>query len=210
MSCTNNCGCGVRTMNYLPAQTPAEDCFFMQRVAELFSGEFTALAATLTIDTIIDPTTPAPTTPYTFISAQSRSELATVNSIVPIFPTSILPELHAFNVSVSVSVEVLFTDATGTLYRALGTVNLVLEVRTFHTHESLLDLGIPAAIVGFEAQSGTYLSSTTFSVILCGSADLAFLCPALLKMRYEGECSFMPPIGERMIVTTPEVLTTLR
>ncbi len=218
MSCKNNCGCGIRSMNYRPIRTTAEDCFFMQKVTQAFSGSFNNLAVTMTLNL----PTPVPPAPYTFVSARSQADYATVGSIKEISPSAVLREalgaaipdlpaqrIHTYQVAVTVYVEITYKDNAGAQHVAGGPLDLVLDVRTPLTYEMLSDLGIPTVLAGFDAINGSFTTGTTVKMTLCGNADLLYLFPMLLKMQFSGECAFMPACDESMTVKTADAPTVI-
>lgn len=214
MSCNNNCGCGVRGMNFRPANQAAQDCFLMLKAAHVFTASFNDLQATITIDQIVDSNGILPQQPFTLIAARSRSLPAHVNHLSPvdtagIAPYVIIPDapaktVRAYVAGVSVAMEILLRDALGVDYRAYGYVELRLDIATTLTYEELTDSGIAVAFATIDATSGVFYQNNALGAALCGSIDLIFLCPALLRMKHEGECSFMPPAGEEVTVSAAQ------
>jgi hypothetical protein len=186
----------------------------MYKAAQVFSGQFRNLRAHVTITQIINPTGVEAVTPYTFVAARSFNAPVEIISItqssgvVPVTYALIEDEavtIHTYRATVAAPVEIIFTDATGTRFYARGTVSLALDIRTPLTIEQLFANGPLTAYIEFSAASGVFTNGG-FDVLITGTATIMSLCPALLRVRYEGECTFRPASDEGVDISAVEPL----
>lgn len=206
MSQVTNCNCNCArpgAFNFQPTARPAVDCFFMQKVNQVFSGDFSGLNSTFILDSILSPTNVTPVPPYTFISAVSGNDMSVVTSIVQL-PDIVSLGTNSYQFDIAVPTDLVFVDSTGQQFFATGTVNIRIEVTTPLTYDEINESGMAIAVTCFEAMTGVYVNSTTFSLVICGSVDIVFICPALMRVRHEGECTFMAPIGEHVCAVSDD------
>lgn len=198
MSCVKQAGLGP--FNYNPGIVGATDCFLMKKVNLSFAGSFSNTTVTFTLDRILHPTHIAPVAPYTFSSARSLSEFAEVSEIVQIGQNN-TNNTRTFRVYVTVPTDVGFVDANRNTFIARGHVVLTVEITTHYTYEGLCSAGKAIALVCFRTVSGVYVNPNTFQLVISGTLRILFVCPTLLRIRHEGECSFLPEPRERVTVT---------
>lgn len=203
----SNCLCGNRgAFNFRPTPQPAIDCFFMMKVNQVFSGCYESVLAEYQLIDIVSPTGIVPVQPFTFVSANSASDMSVVTSIEQL-PDNVVRndrELNRFQIDITVPTDLAFTDNNGVTFFSHGTVNLRVEVVTPLSDIQISESGMALAIAAFEAVSGIFTSGTSFTLIISGSIDIVFVCPSLLRLRHEGECNFMPPLGEGVTVISEE------
>ena len=138
--------------------------------------------------------TPAnPTYPLTFVSARSTSAEATV--------TNLNVERQAdrscarVQATVSIPVEVLYTDANGVDGSATGTVSIPVDVLLFVPAPSIMPFSV-RAVASVVAPDGVYNAETEgFTVSLCVTLILKISMPVELLVPTYGYCA-IPPMQE--------------
>ena len=138
--------------------------------------------------------TPAnPTYPLTFVSARSTSAEATV--------TNLNVERQAdrscarVQATVSILVEVLYTDANGVDGSAAGTVSIPVDVLLFVPAPSIMPFSV-RAVASVVAPDGVYNAETEgFTVSLCVTLILKISMPVELLVPTYGYCA-IPPMQE--------------
>ena len=151
-------------------------------------GQMESYALALT-----DLTPENPTYPLTFVSARSTSSEATV--------TNLSVERQAdkpcarVQATVSVPLEVLFTDATGIEGSATATVSLNQDVLLYVPAPSIMPFTVQA-VVSAVAPEGTYNAETQgFTVSICATVILKIAMPVELLVPSYGYCA-IPPAQE--------------
>ena len=110
--------------------------------------------------------TPAnPTYPLTFISARSTETLAQITSL-QVDPLPDRQNLSRVQVSYSVPVEVIYTDANGVQGKGTATYTSSQDVILFVPSPSIMPYSVEA-VVSFVAPEGTYTDLNTFTVTGC-------------------------------------------
>ena len=140
--------------------------------------------------TLTDVSIENPTYPLTFVSARSTSSEATV--------TNLSVERQAdkpcarVQATVSVPLEVLFTDATGIEGSATATVSLNQDVLLYVPAPSIMPFTVQA-VVSAVAPDGTYDATTQgFNVSLCVTVILKIAMPVELLVPSYGYCVIPP------------------
>lgn len=140
--------------------------------------------------TLVNPTITDPTYPLTFVSARSTSAEATI--------TNVNVERQAdrscarVQATLSVPVEVLYTDAAGTDGSATATVTLTQDVLLFVPAPSIMPYTV-RAVVSVVAAEGTYDTTTQgFTVTLCATIILKIAMPVELLVPTYGYCAIPP------------------
>ena len=140
--------------------------------------------------TLTDVSIENPTYPLTFVSARSTSSEATV--------TNLSVERQAdkpcarVQATVSVPLEVLFTDATGIEGSATATVSLNQDVLLYVPAPSIMPFTVQA-VVSAVAPDGTFDATTQgFNVSLCVTVILKIAMPVELLVPSYGYCVIPP------------------
>ncbi len=143
--------------------------------------------------TLTDLTPENPTYPLTFVSARSTSSQATVTNLnVERQPDKACARVQA---TVSVPVEVLYTDANGVDGSATGTVSLTQDVLLFVPSPSIMPFTVQA-VVSVVAPEGTFVAETeSFNVSLCATVILKIAMSVELLIPSYGYC-VIPPAQE--------------
>ena len=134
-----------------------------------------------------------PTYPLTFVSARSTTSAATVTNLV----IERQPDKQCARVqgTVSVPVEVLYTDANGVDGSATGTVSVPVDVLLFVPAPSIMPFSVQA-VASVVAPEGTFDTTTSgFIVSLCVTIILKISMPVELLVPTYGYCA-IPPAQE--------------
>ena len=142
---------------------------------------------------ITDLTPENPRYPLTFVSARSTTAEATI--------TNLNVERQAdrpcarVQATVSIPVEVLYTDANGVDGSATGTVTMTEDVLLYVPAPSIMPFTVKA-LVSVVAPEGTFISATEgFSVNLCVTVILKIAMPVEMLVPTYGYCA-IPPLQE--------------
>ena len=143
--------------------------------------------------TLTDITPATVTYPLTFVSARSVSAEATVTNLtVERQPDKQCARVQA---TVSVPVEVLFTDANGTDGSATATVSLPVDAFLYVPAPSIMPFSV-RALVSVVAPDGTYNEETQgFNVSLCVTLIIKISMPVEVLVPSYGYC-MIPPLQE--------------
>ena len=143
--------------------------------------------------TLTDVTPATITYPLTFVSARSVSAEATVTNLtVERQPDKQCARVQA---TVSVPVEVLFTDANGTDGSATATVSLPVDAFLYVPAPSIMPFSV-RALVSVVAPDGTYNDETQgFNVSLCVTLIIKISMPVEVLVPSYGYC-MIPPLQE--------------
>ncbi len=115
--------------------------------------------------------TPAnPTYPLNFVSARSVQTTANITAL-QVDPIPDRPNLSRVQISYSVPMEVLYTDANGVPGKANGTVSLTQDVILFVPEPSIMPYNVEA-VVSIVAPEGVYSGNNTFTVSCCNTSIL--------------------------------------
>ena len=143
--------------------------------------------------TLTDITPATVTYPLTFVSARSTTSQATVTGLT----VDRQADRHCARVQATVSVpmEVLFTDAAGVEGSATATVTLNQDVLMFVPAPSIIPFTVQA-VVSAVAPEGTYNPDTQgFTVSICVTVILKVSMPVELLIPTYGYCA-IPPAQE--------------
>ena len=143
--------------------------------------------------TLTDLTPENPTYPLTFVSARSVSAEATVTNLtVERQPDKQCARVQA---TVSVPVEVLYTDAAGVDGSAMATVSIPVDAFLFVPAPSIMPYSV-RAVVSVVAPDGTFSDETaTVTVSLCATVIVKISMPVELLVPSYGYC-VIPPLQE--------------
>lgn len=141
--------------------------------------------------TDLDPATV--TYPLTFISARSLTADATVSNLV--IERQADRSCARVQATISIPVEVLFTDAAGVDGSATSTVSVPVDVLLFVPAPSIMPFSV-RAVASVVAPDGTYNAETQgFTVSLCITWILKVSMPVELLVPTYGYCA-IPPAQE--------------
>ena len=143
--------------------------------------------------TLTDLTPATVTYPLTFVSARSISAEATVTNLT----VERQADKHCARVqaTVSVPVEVLFTDANGVDGSATATVTLPVDAFLYVPAPSIMPFSV-RALVSVVAPDGTYNDETQgFNVSLCVTLIIKISMPVEVLVPSYGYC-MIPPLQE--------------
>ena len=143
--------------------------------------------------TLTDLVPENPTYPLTFVSARSLSAEATVTNLT----IERQQDKHCARVqaTVSVPVEVLYTDAAGVDGSATATVTIPIDAFLYVPAPSIMPFSV-RAVVSVVAPDGTYNDETQgFTVSLCATVIVKISMPVELLVPSYGYC-VIPPLQE--------------
>ena len=143
--------------------------------------------------TLTDITPATVTYPLTFVSARSLVAEATVTNLN--IERQADKSCARVQATVSVPVEVLFTDANGVDGSATATVTLNQDVLLYVPAPSIMPYTV-RAVVSVVAAEGTYNAETQgFTVTLCATVILKISMPVEILVPSYGYCA-IPPMQE--------------
>ena len=143
--------------------------------------------------TLTDLTPATVTYPLTFVSARSTTAEATVTGLNIDRQTD--RSCARVQATVSIPVEVLFTDATGVDGSATATVSIPVDVLLFVPSPSIMPFTVQA-VVSAVAPEGTYNAETQgFTVSVCATVILKIAMLVELLVPTYGYCT-LPPAQE--------------
>ena len=143
--------------------------------------------------TLTDPDPATVTYPLTFISARSTSSEATVSNLVIDRQTD--RPCARVQATVSVPMEVLYTDAAGVDGSATATVSLPIDVLLYVPAPSIMPFTV-RAVVSAVAPEGTYNAETQgFTVSICATIIIKIAMSVELLVPAYGYCA-IPPAQE--------------
>ena len=143
----------------------------------------TSLDSTVTL-TNLTPASPA--LPLTFVSGSSTSSVGTITALT-ITPISDRPGLSRVTTTVSIPVQIAYTDANGVAGVGVSTVSVTEDVIMCVPTGSVISPVI-AATVNMAAPRGTYVSDTTFSITSCITVILKVQADVNLLIPSYGYC----------------------
>ncbi len=143
--------------------------------------------------TLTDLSPADPTYPLTFVSARSLSSEATVTNLnIERQPDKSCARVQA---TVSIPLEVLYTDANGVDGSATATVTLQQDVLLFVPAPSIMPFTVKA-VVSAVAPDGVFDATTQgFTVSICSTVILKIAMPVELLVPAYGYC-VIPPAQE--------------
>ena len=141
--------------------------------------------------TDLDPATP--TYPLTFVSARSLAAEATVTNLT--IERQADRSCARVQGTVSLPIEVLYTDANGVDGSATATVSIPVDVLLYVPAPSIIPFTVNA-VVSVVAPDGTYDATTQgFTVDLCVTVILKIAMPVEILVPSYGYCA-IPPAQE--------------
>ncbi len=143
--------------------------------------------------TLTDLSPASPTYPLTFVSARSVTAEATVTNLT--VDRQLDKSCARVQATVSVPLEVLFTDAAGVEGSATATVSLNQDVLLYVPAPSIIPFTVKA-VVSAVAPDGVYNPETQgFTVAICATIILKIAMPVELLVPSYGYC-VLPPCQE--------------
>ncbi|MBR6737173.1 MAG: hypothetical protein IKL82_02265 [Clostridia bacterium] len=134
-----------------------------------------------------------PATPLTFVSARSVGTEAQVTSL-QVDGLEGRDNLSRVQVTYSIPVEVIYTDANGVEGKGLATISLSQDVILCVPQPSIIPYSVEA-IVSVVSPEGTYVSGSTFTVTFCTTTILKVVMPVELLIPSYGYAT-IPPCQE--------------
>lgn len=131
-----------------------------------------------------------PTYPLTFISAKSTTTEGTITAS-QIDRLADRPNFARVQVTVSVPVEVLYTDANGVEGSATSSVSFTQDVILFVPEPSVIPYNVKA-VVSLISTEGTYTPENSFTVSCCVTIILKIVMPVELLVPSYGYCTIPP------------------
>ena len=142
---------------------------------------------------ITELTPESPTYPLTFVSARSTTSEATVTKLN--IERQADKPCARVQATVTIPVEVLYTDAAGVDGSATGTVSIPVDVLLYVPSPSIIPFSLNA-VVSVVAPEGTFVSATEgFTVSLCATIILKIAMPVEILVPSYGYC-VIPPAQE--------------
>ncbi len=142
---------------------------------------------------LTDLTPENPTYPLTFVSARSTSSLATVTNLN--IERQADRQCARVQATVSVPVEVLYTDANGVDGSATATVSLPVDVLLYVPAPSIMPFTV-SAVMSVVAPDATFINATEgFSASLCVTIILRVSMMVEMLVPSYGYCA-IPPAQE--------------
>lgn len=142
--------------------------------------------------TLTDVTPENPVAPLTFVSARSLTSEATVTDVT--IDRQADKSCARVQATISIPVEVLFTDANGVEGSGTATVTMTEDVLLFVPAPSIIPFTL-RALVSVVAPDATYNADGTFSANLCVTIILKIAMPVELLVPSYGYCA-IPPLQE--------------
>lgn len=143
--------------------------------------------------TLTDLTPATPTYPLTFISARSLTGEATVTNLT--VDRQVDKSCARVQATLTVPVEVLYTDANGVEGRATANVSVVEDVLLFVPAPSIMPFTVKG-IVSAVAPDGTFdATNNTFIVSICATIILKIAMSVEILVPSYGYCA-LPPAQE--------------
>ena len=138
--------------------------------------------------TNLSPATP--TLPLTFVSGRSTSSTGTITSLT-IAPIADRPGLSRVTTTVSIPIQIAYTDANGVQGTGTSSVSISLDVVMCVPTGSVITPNV-AATVNMTSPRGAYVSDYTFSITSCVTVILSVQAPVNLLVPSYGYCKIPP------------------
>lgn len=143
--------------------------------------------------TLTDLTPADPTYPLTFVSARSTASEATVTNLN--IDRQVDKRCARVQATVSIPVEVLYTDANGVDGSATATVSIPVDVLLYVPAPSIIPFTL-RAVVSVVAPDATYDTTTQgFTANVCATVILKIAMPVEILIPSYGYCA-LPPAQE--------------
>ncbi len=131
--------------------------------------------------------TPAnPTLPLTFVSGSSTSNVGTITALT-VTPIADRPGLSRVTTTISIPVQIAYTDANGVAGTGTGSISVSQDVIMCVPTGSVITPVI-AATVNMAAPRGTYVSDNTFNITSCITVILKVQADVNLLIPSYGYC----------------------
>lgn len=150
----------------------------------------TSIDSTVTL-TNLTPANPA--LPLTFVSGASTSSIGTITALA-ITPITDRPGLSRVTATISIPIQIAYTDANGVAGVGTSTISITQDVIMCIPTGSVITPNI-AATVNMAAPRGTYVSDYTFNITSCITVILSVQAPVNLLVPSYGYCK-IPPCTE--------------
>lgn len=134
-----------------------------------------------------------PTLPLTFTSGSSTSQTGTITALT-ITPIADRQGLSRVTATISIPVQIAYTDADGKAGTGIGSISLNQDVVMCVPMGSVITPNI-AATVNVASPRGVYVSDNTFSITCCVTVILSVQAPVNLLIPSYGYCK-IPPCTE--------------
>ena len=134
-----------------------------------------------------------PTYPLTFTSARSLTTAGTISNLM-VDRLQDRPNCARVQATVTIPIEVLYTDAAGVEGVAKSQISFNQDVILFVPQPSVMPYSVEA-VVSFVAPEGTYLTETTMTVSGCLTIILKVVMEVELLVPSYGYCA-IPPCQE--------------
>ena len=134
-----------------------------------------------------------PTLPLTFTSGSSTSQTGTITALT-ITPIADRQGLSRVTATISIPVQIAYTDAEGKVGTGIGSISLNQDVVMCVPTGSVITPNI-AATVNVASPRGVYVSDNTFSITCCVTVILSVQAPVNLLIPSYGYCK-IPPCTE--------------
>ena len=141
--------------------------------------------------TNLSPATP--TLPLTFVSGRSTSSTGTITSLT-IAPIADRPGLSRVTTTVSIPIQIAYTDTNGVQGTGTSSVSISLDVVMCVPTGSVITPNV-AATVNMTSPRGAYVSDYTFTITSCVTVILSVQAPVNLLVPSYGYCK-IPPCTE--------------
>lgn len=134
-----------------------------------------------------------PTYPLTFVSARNISTVAEITSL-QVDPIPDRQNCSRVQITYSIPVEVLYTDANGVEGKGTATISLSQDVILYVPAPSIIPYEVEA-IVSVVSPEGVYVSGNTFNVTFCTTSILKIVMTVELLIPTYGYAT-IPPCQE--------------
>lgn len=134
-----------------------------------------------------------PTLPLNFTSGSSTSQTGTITALT-ITPIADRQGLSRVTATISIPVQIAYTDADGKAGTGIGSISLNQDVVMCVPTGSVITPNI-AATVNVASPRGVYVSDNTFSITCCVTVILSVQAPVNLLIPSYGYCK-IPPCTE--------------
>ena len=143
----------------------------------------TSIDSTVTLTNL----TPAdPVQPLTFVSGSSTSSVGTITSLT-VTPIADRPGLSRVTTTISIPIQIAYTDANGVAGTGTGTISINQDVIMCVPTGSVISPVI-AATVNMAAPRGSYVGDNTFSITSCVTVILKVQADVNLLIPSYGYC----------------------
>ena len=151
---------------------------------ETITGQLLALTSTVPTDVV---------TPFTYISARNTTTKGEITNLI-IIPGTERQGCSRVQCTVTIPMEVLFTDSTGITASGASSIVINKDVLLNIPQASIIPYEIEA-VVSAVSTVGAYVSDATFAVTACVTVILKVVSEVELLVPSYGYC-FIPPCQE--------------